>query len=227
MFNLPLIINGNKCKPIKKGQSVINVQNTCAFDSLLQLVASGIATLTIYRNVVQASSDNIFYLAKSLLEDGRLLSKYYHERALILQNLNIFRNSITSYIRGIKRLNAICNVAHLTDYLFQNEPSCISTITCVCGTRESRPTITCNINVDIILQEGLQYMQRAIDDARNISSTCRTCSTLKEYCNTYGNQIILDTSIFTDCTYDNRSLNLKHTLNSVAKTITLNDIIIF
>lgn len=131
-FNLSLIINGSKCRPIKKGQSMMTVQETCAFDSLLQLVASGIATHTAYRNAVQSSSDNIFRLAKSLLEDGRILSKHYHERASILQNLPLFRDSIKSYTRGIKRLNANCNVAHLADNLFENEPSCTIT-TCTCG----------------------------------------------------------------------------------------------
>lgn len=222
-FNLSLIINGSKCRPIKKGQSMMTVQETCAFDSLLQLVASGIATHTAYRNAVQSSSDNIFRLAKSLLEDGRILSKH-HERASILQNLSLFHDSIKSYTRGIKRLNANCNVAHLANNLFENEPSCTITTTCTCGVKESRRTITLNINIDILLQEGLQQMQCAINDARNVNSICRKCGTAKEYCNIYGNHTIIDSSIFTDYRYNNRRLDLKHTLHSIANTITLGDI---
>jgi len=67
-------------------------------------------------------------------------------------------------------------------------------------------------------------MQRAINEVRNIDSICRTCSTSKEYCNIYGNHIIIDFSIFTDYRYNNRRLDLKHTLNSITKYITLNDI---
>jgi len=121
--NLPLISNGSKCKPIKRGQSMMTVQETCAFDSLLQLVASGIATHAAYRNAVESSSDSIIRLAISLLEDGRILSKHYNERASILQNLPLFRDSVKSYTRNIKRLNANCNVAHLADNLFLNEPN--------------------------------------------------------------------------------------------------------
>lgn len=43
-FNLPLIINGSKCKPLHmKREQLLTVQETCAFDSLLQIIASGIA----------------------------------------------------------------------------------------------------------------------------------------------------------------------------------------
>lgn len=76
---------------------MMTVQETCAFDSLLQLVASGIATHAAYRNSIQSSSDDIFRLAKSLLEDGKIFSKHYYERASILQNLPLFRDSIKFY----------------------------------------------------------------------------------------------------------------------------------
>lgn len=68
---------------------------------------------------------------------------------------------------------------HLADYLFQNEPSCTATTTCTCGVTESRRTITLNVNVDILLQEGLHHMQHDINDVTNVkrSSICPTCDT--------------------------------------------------
>jgi len=54
-FNLPLLINGSKCKPIKQGRFVMTVQKTCAFDSILQLVINGIAAHATYRNAIQSS----------------------------------------------------------------------------------------------------------------------------------------------------------------------------
>jgi len=117
---------------------------------------------------------------------------------------------------------------HLADYLFLNEPSCTITTTCTCDIKKSRRILTLNINVDILLQDGLQHMQRAINDIRNVNSICRTYNTSKEYCNIYqafiGNHIIIDSSIFTDYRYNNRPLDLKHTLNSITKYITLHDI---
>ena len=55
---------------------MMTIQETCAFDSLLQLVASGIAIHAAYRNLIQ-SSDDIFWLAKSLPKDDKIFSKYY------------------------------------------------------------------------------------------------------------------------------------------------------
>lgn len=64
-------------------------------------------------------------------------------------------------------------------------------------------------------------MQRAIDDTKNIRSKCHTCGKSAETNVTYGKHIIIDTSIFTDNTYI--SLDIKHNLHSIAKTITLNN----
>lgn len=148
-FNLPLVINGSKCRPIKQGQLIITVQETCAFDSILQLVVSATVAHAAYQTALQSSSNDIFRLAKSILEHGKLLSKHYNERASILQNLPLFHDTITTYTRNIKRLN--CNVAHLAEHLFKNEPSCIYNKSCSCGAINSRQTITCNVNVDILL----------------------------------------------------------------------------
>jgi len=219
-FNLPLLINGSKCKPIKQGRFVMTVQETCAFDSILQLVTNGIAAHATYRNAIQ-SSEGIFKLARSILENGKILSIHYDERASILQDLPLFSHAINNYTHGIKRLNANCNAAHLTEYLFKNEPSCVFTRSCSCGDMHLRTTITCNVNVDILLQEGLTHMQRAIDDIKNIQSKCHTCGALAETSVTYGKHVIIDTSIFTDNTYI-RS-NRKHNLHSIAKTIVLNN----
>jgi len=133
-FNLPLLINGSKCKPIKQGQFVMTVQEICAFDSILQLVTNGTAAHVTYRNAIQ-SSEGIFKLARSILENGKILSIHYDKRASILQDLPLFSDAINNYTRGIKRLNANCNVVHLTEYLFKNEPSCVFTRSCSCVTR--------------------------------------------------------------------------------------------
>jgi len=59
---------------------------------------------------------------------------------------------------------------------------------------------------------------------KNVPSKCRTCNASVKYCITYGNHIIIDTSIFTNDRYTNRRLDIKHELNSVAKHIILNSI---
>lgn len=56
--------------------------------------------------------------------------------------------------------------------IFKNEPSYMYSISCSCGASELRQTITCNVNVDTFTK-GLQQMQHAIDDAKNIKPKCR------------------------------------------------------
>lgn len=56
-LNLPLLINGSKCNAVKQKQLAMTVQETCAFDSLVQLVVSGIAAHETYRNEIQSTPD--------------------------------------------------------------------------------------------------------------------------------------------------------------------------
>jgi len=51
-FNLPLLINDNKNKPVKQEQLVMTVHEICAFDSILQLVTNGIAAHAAYQNEI-------------------------------------------------------------------------------------------------------------------------------------------------------------------------------
>jgi len=183
---LPLIINGSKCKEINKQGSIIIVHETCAFDAILQIVVNNIATHTSYREATASSFDDIFKLARSILENGTLLLKHYAERASILENLPLFRDATTKYTRKIRRLNANCNVTHLSEYLFKNEPSYVVTKFCTCGSTNSHASTICNINVDILLQKGLQYIQRAIEDVQMLRSKCRTCGTTTNNNITYG-----------------------------------------
>jgi len=129
--NLPLIINGSKCKSMSKEGITMTVQETCAFDSLLQLVISGIATHT-YREAIESCNDDIFKLARSILKDGRLHPIHYTERAFILENLSFFRDTVSIYTRDIKRLNTNCNAAHLAEHLFINAPSYVFVKSCTC-----------------------------------------------------------------------------------------------
>lgn len=199
----------------------MTVQETCAFDSLLQLVISRIAAHEMYRNEIESSSDCIFQLAKDILENGKIILIHYNKRASILQDIPLFSDAIITYTRGIKRLNDNCNVAHLAEYIFKNEPSCVFNKSC-CVNLYIRVKLTCNINVNIILQEGLQLLQRVIDDLDKIRSKCRTCGA--DYQVSYGKYVIIDSSIFTDYRYVIRCLDVKHNLNSITKIITLNNI---
>lgn len=60
-------------------------------------------------------------------------------------------------IRNMSSLNSNCNAAHLVEYLFQNIPSCTTAYNCNnCGHSYSRASPICNINVDVILKNGIK-----------------------------------------------------------------------
>jgi len=56
----------------------MTVQEICAFDSILQLVINGIAAHATYRSAIQ-SSEGIFKLVRSILENGKILLIHYDE----------------------------------------------------------------------------------------------------------------------------------------------------
>lgn len=81
---------------------------------------------------------------------------HYSQQASILKDLSLFSDLMTTYTRGIKRLNANCNAAHLAEDFFNNKPSCIYDKSCSCGVVNVRKMVTCSVYVDILLQEGLK-----------------------------------------------------------------------
>lgn len=74
-----------------------------------------------YRNANESSSENlkIFQLTRSILGSGKILTMHYIDRVSILQDLPLFQKAITIFTRSIRRLNAKCNAAHLSEYFFQ------------------------------------------------------------------------------------------------------------
>ena len=116
----------------------------------------------------------------------------------------------------------ICTL-NVAEHLFIDEPSYEFVKSCTCDAASSRSSVICNINVDVLFHQGLQNMQHAIDDAQNITSKCQICDALAESYYKYGKHIIIDTSVFSDRRYYRNPNNVKHDLDSVAKTITMND----
>lgn len=103
-------------------------------------------------------------------------------------------------------------------------PSCTTAYECVeCDHNYRKTSPTCNINVDEILRNGLQNIQKAIDDDI-ITKRVTICSSCKKIVNRnimYGPHLIFDTSILTDINYIH-SLGMQpsqYTLDNVAKTI--------
>lgn len=174
--NIPLIRNGSISKSVTIDDKIINIYQTCAFDATLHLIASGIASIKCYEENMKMSDNGIVKLAISMLCAGKIVQSHYSERAKILLNLPLFSDALTIYTRAISKLDTKCNVAHLITYLFSDIPSCRIINECLCASSRTRQTVELHVNVDVLLNKGLQHMQEAVDDALAITSTCRKCS---------------------------------------------------
>lgn len=220
--NIPLIQNSNTCKGIIIDNKVITIFQTCAFDAVLHLVASGIASIKSYGDKIKLSENPTINLAMSMLHSGKIMASHYKERVTILLNLSLFSDAITIYTRGISKLNTDCNVAHLINYLFIDIPSCQKTIVCSCGFSRTRQITELNVNVNILLCKGLQYIQEAIDKTLAVTTKCRKClKTVVENVE-YDPHLFIDTAIFTDERYVTRNKTILHCLDTVATSILLN-----
>lgn len=112
--------------------------------------------------------------------------------------------------------------------MFKDLPSCTTTISCnTCKDAKHRSMPTININVDIILKNGLGNMQNAIKDTCTMqhATFCATCQNPATSITTYGPHLVIDTSVFTDIEYI-RSIDVEEptcSLNTIAKSIKMNN----
>lgn len=118
----------------------------------------------------------------------------------------------------------MCNAAHVAEHTFTYLPSLERIKTCTtCNDSNNRKFTCISINVDILLNKGLQYIQEAINDAIISKQTCIKCNNTCEIIENYGLQILIDTSIVTDVNYlKNIKLQPKtYNLDDIQKNITI------
>lgn len=216
---LPIFKNGSFCKPVSIGKYKLNVKCTCAFDSLFQVIMSSIASNTEYHEKLSKSTNQMIRLALKVLHDKKLTMDCYKERAEILSSIGLFKCAVKWFTRTIKQLNAECNVSHLAEYLFVDIPSCKIKGSCLCGYNFNNSKVILSVNVDVLLCEGFGLMQKAIDNGQIMKRTCKLCKSNISDKVEYGSHVIIDTCVLTDNTYTVRNTEIRHDLDSIAKTI--------
>lgn len=224
-IGIPILRNGSICSATTMDSEQIVVRETCAFDSIVHIIVNSITMHENYKTYLNEfiSSNDFIKLITDIVTRGKIIAKDYSARAKILCNIPIFNKTMCT--RSISSINANCNAAHLSEYLFKNIPSSTTTYNCNnCSHSYCRTSPICNINVDVILKNGLNYMQEAINDniiARKESS----CSNCKQRINrtfSYGSHLIIDTSIFSDDNYiHTQNIEIKHNyaLNKITKLV--------
>lgn len=203
-------------------QFKLNIKNTCAFDSFFQVIMSAMASNRIYYEILEKSNNRTIRLALKILTGKQKLTiNNYRERAAILSEIGLFK--IESITRTIKRMDTECNVAHLAQYILHDVPSYKTKVLCQCGYNFDTQNIILSINVDFLLCQGFNFIQRAIDDGHKTKRTCRKCKMLIEDEIEYGPHVIIDSSIVTDDRYQIKNKDLNYTLDSITKIVEINN----
>lgn len=66
-YKLPSFKNGNFCPIVNIGKYLLNVKNTCAFDSILHVILSAIASNAIYSKKPKDTVNRTILFARSLV----------------------------------------------------------------------------------------------------------------------------------------------------------------
>jgi len=119
---IPLLKNGSLLKAIRYGNNFIVVRETCAFDSLTQVITNAIVTNEAYHDVITNKNNNFCNFAESIsiMNSIRVTSNIYQERAKILSNVSIFQ--MQSY-QNVMHLSTNYNVAPLAECYWQIFPA--------------------------------------------------------------------------------------------------------
>lgn len=165
----------------------------------------------------------IINLAQNVSNKKKITKENYVQTAKILLMTSIFHNTVTTYTRNIKRLNAECNAAHLAQFLFEKEPSFSYRTQCSCGYANSRKFQLIDVNIDMILCGGLHLIQEAIDDCITVERSCFNCKKKIASLTEYGSHLIIDTSVVTDTGYLNRDKIITHKLSSLKKIVKIGE----
>jgi len=172
---IPVVKNGNLCQPIKLKGETIMVRNTCAFDALLHITVHMIGMNPQYKRIVEAIDDCFFQIAIKIASRGKVTKNEYVERASFLVSLSLFQQA--KYTRRFQSIDAMCNAAHLAEHVFLSVPSLERNKICtLCNYTNNRKFTAVSVNVDILLNKGLQHIQESINDTNSTKQTCPKCN---------------------------------------------------
>ena len=103
------IRNGNIQKPVKIGENVVSVKNTCGIDSLLEIFAHVMGNDERLNNLINAQKDNEFF--KLCINHFEKKANFYQERAKFLKD-HFPKSTLWT---GITLVECACTVKELLD----------------------------------------------------------------------------------------------------------------
>ena len=197
---LPILPNGGRCKNVRERSTITVLSNTCAFDSLLQLVSMAIITHEFYQPIINDVTSDIFTCAKTFIKN-KIGAAVYKERARILRDSPITVKEIKQYKRqsdklmyNIVKVNAECNISDLAHSLFSKTPSYEIKYTCtICKSRQINTYIEAHIDLPILKVSGIKNLRDALKLPPTKEKGC--CNERLSINVCYGSHLLINTDI--------------------------------
>ena len=96
-IEIPLFQNGSICEPVYLPRRNVILRETCAFNSLMQIITNAMAIYELYKNTT-ADLDNPFLkLGHELSQKDKVDASAYIERAIILMDISSREPSIFQF----------------------------------------------------------------------------------------------------------------------------------
>lgn len=166
---LPLLPNGTKCGNVKENGIIYVLTNTCAFDSIFEIICMTIVNNKDYAQAVQNINAAVFDCAKIFIEN-KLKAISFQARARTIRTLNCTEKVVQQYKRNsdkstynIIKINCVCNVSELSMELFSDVPSYSVTYKCrTCKKSKEENFIVASLQFQIIKNLGIQSLNDAL-----------------------------------------------------------------
>ena len=205
-----ILRNGNNCNLVHLNGEKIYIQNTCAFDALVEVLTSAYCNYSTFKNWIDENSDNIFFMFVKKYAMENINNSVYEERGAIL--CTIFENC-----------NNIVDCTTNVNELFTR------LVTDICSVEENRICGKCQVKssklfvVDLISTPTTEDFKQNFDNfvAQYFSvqtRTCKTCQSALQLKREPKSYVFIDTEIFFQINKINEIL-----LNSIPEKFQIED----
>lgn len=184
--NAPLLQNGNRRNAILINKQYVLLQNSCSFDSIVQILATTGMDDPNYFSFMDASRNDTMKFVKKLIEKGSIPT-IYRERTILLKSHFPEKMKIDDSIKcGLLPwiIDMWDSITIIWMKCFHSEPSGFINYSCsTCG-NSTYPLKTISVNHKTITDEGFHKLLDALPTSI-ANSSCRiclnTCQTTTEY----------------------------------------------
>lgn len=175
-----VLINRGKRNPLLFNQVHYKLKNTCAFDSIMQILAVSAVDNNSYYHYIQESSDPGMKFIQTFLTAKKMMT-VYKDRLILL--VTLFKSRVESPSNSLypHTLNLFSTASHIWMTCLKNTPSAVKTYTCNdCGLyTENLYTITIR-DYDIIYDKGYKYLTKYLES--NLSTYKYSCLRCHQSC---------------------------------------------